>query len=385
MSGRSSWTRRGFFSARGLGAMSGGLLGELVGDASYSFLEDRAVLQLCMARGAMGCEFSIQLPAAYTNGLNAGEAALEEIDEIERLLTVYTADSDTTYLNQYAALHPVRTDGRLFALLERSLELHRLTEGAFDVATHALLTAWGFFKGPRHVPTEAQQQAALACSGMRHVVLSPTDRTVQYRIEGLGVNFGSIGKGYGIDRAVERLQDREGIGCMLLQGGLSSVRALGSPGQDEQGWRVGLQDPTDRRRRLATVRLIDRSMGTSGIDQQSFESQDRRYGHILDPRTGHPTAPLASASAVAADAATADALATAFFVMGLDKTRLFCQNHPDIGALLVLRPGERVAGEAERRGGFERRSTTQPQVVTFNLSARDVNFEPADAGRRRPM
>jgi len=382
---RSGWTRRGFLSARGLGAMSGGLLGELVSDTSFSFLsENRTVLQLSMARRAMGCEFSVQLPAACPDGLNAGEAALDEIEEMERLLTVYADDSDAAYLNRHAAARPVRTDGRLFALLARSAELHRLTEGAFDVATHALLMAWGFFKGPRRVPDEPQRRAALACSGMRLVELAPADRTVRYLAEGVGINFGSIGKGYGIDRAIARLRDRGGVESILLQGGLSSVRAVGSPGRDGQGWRVGLQNPTDRRRRLATVRLIDRAMGTSGIDQQSFEAGGRRFGHILDPRTGWPVEPLASASAVAADAATADALATAFFVMGLDKTRIFCQNHLGIGALLVLRPDDRLAGEAERRGGFERRSVTRPQVVTFNLSARDVEFEPADAGRCRP-
>jgi len=359
--------------------MSGGLLGELIADTSFSALpRDPVVLQLCMARRAMGCEFSVHLPASCPNAFEAGEAALDEIQETERVLTVYGEDSDVAFLNRYAADRAVRVDARLFALLQRSAELHRLTDGAFDVAVHALVKVWGFFGGSPHVPDEQAIRDALAHSGMRHVVLDPAERTVRYRVRGLEINFGSIGKGYGIDRAATQLRETFGVTCALIQGGLSSIYGMGSPADDGQGWLVGVQNPLDRRRRVATVRLRNRALGTAGIDQQSFAVGGRRYGHILDPRTGWPASGPASVSVVADDAATADALATALFVMGLDKTRDFCQNHPDIGALVVLPPGRRLAEGAAALDGRERRSATEPQVVAFNLSSREADLRPAD-------
>ena len=134
---------------------------------------------------------------------------------------------------------------------------------------------------------------------------------------------------------------------------------------------MGIQDPFDTSRRLATVRLKNRAMGTSGSEQQYLEAGGRRYGHILDPRTGWPASELASVSVLADDAATADALATALFVMGLDKARDFCQNHRDTAALLVLKPGGAVL-----RSGRDERTSTLPQVVTFNMPEQDLDLYP---------
>jgi thiamine biosynthesis lipoprotein len=153
------------------------------------------------------------------------------------------------------------------------------------------------------------------------------------------------------------------VGSALVQGGLSSIYALGAPSQDEAGWLVGIQSPFDPTRTVATVRLRDRAMGTSATNRQYFEAAGRRFGHILDPRTGRPAqTDLASATVMAADAATADALSTAFFVMGLDKVRAFCHNHPEIAALLVLQPGN-LNG-----------TPPSPQVVTFNLTKKDCQL-----------
>jgi len=321
---------------------------------------------ICYARRAMACEFSVFLPPTVEQGMAVADAALDEIQQTEALLTVYADDSAMSYVNQHAADGPVRVDERIYRLLERSAALTEQTEGAFDIAAGSLIRAWGFLKGPKRVPSDAQRLAALDRGGMRHVELNPKDRTVRFRAAGVEINPGSIGKGYAIDQAIRKMTDLFDIKCALCQGGLSSVYGLGSPANDDRGWLIGIQNPYDTKRRLATVRLRNRALGTSGASQQYFEAGGRRFGHVLDPRTGWPADSLASASVLTHDAATADALATALYVLGLDKAADFCQNHPDIAALLVLKPGD--------QGG----TSARPKVVTFNLSEQDVDLDPRD-------
>ncbi|HSW47282.1 MAG TPA: FAD:protein FMN transferase [Phycisphaerae bacterium] len=359
-----NWSRRSFLTTRGLGASAGGMLGLLVGDRSVpacGVLPPR--LEVCYSRRAMACEFSVFLPPTVPCGMNAADAALDDIQALEAILTVYSTTSLMSYVNQNGFPGPVRTDGRIFHLLQRAAELTALTDGAFDVSAGALVRAWGFLKGPRRVPGEDEWAAAMSSSGMRHVELDEQQQTVRYRVARLEINLGAIGKGYAIDRAVGRLQEEYGVTSALIQGGLSSMRAVGSCSDDEEGWLVGIQNPLDPGRRVAVVRLRNRAMGTSSANRQHFEAGGRTYGHILDPRTGRPAdSDLAGATVLAPDAATADALSTAFFLMGLDKVRDFCHNHPEIAALLVLQPGK------------SQRTQASPQIVTFNLTKKDYQL-----------
>jgi thiamine biosynthesis lipoprotein len=136
------------------------------------------------------------------------------------------------------------------------------------------------------------------------------------------------------------------------------VRAIGCPPGETAGWPVGIGDPFRCGRTIAVVQLRDRALGTSAADQQFFTAGGRRYGHILDPRSGMPADKVASASALAPTAAAADALSTAFFVLGIDGTREFCRRHPEVAAVLVSKP------EAGR----------PPRVIAFGLRPEEVRF-----------
>jgi thiamine biosynthesis lipoprotein len=114
----------------------------------------------------------------------------------------------------------------------------------------------------------------------------------------------------------------------------------------ETGWLVGVPDPLRPRRRLGQLRVVDRALATSGAGVQFFVDDERRYGHILDPRTGQPATGVVSATVVAPTAAEADALSTAFYVMGPDGAGAYCQSHPHVAALLLC-PGSRP-GSLER-------------------------------------
>jgi thiamine biosynthesis lipoprotein len=287
------------------------------------------------ARRAMATTFEVCVPFGTPRAQPAAEAALNQIDDLEAQLTVYREDSEVSRLNQLAATTPVPVEPELFRLLELSARLSAETEGAFDVTAGALVKAWGFYKGPRRVPAPSELTEAMTRVGMSHVVLNPQRRTVQYQRRGLEINLGSIGKGYALDRVAAVLRTDWDLRSALLHGGHSSVYAMGTEPGDARGWAVGLRHPWQPERRLAVVRLRDRALGTSAATFQHLEHKGRKLGHILDPRTGWPAERMASASVVAPSGAEADALATAFYILGVDKARAYCAAHPGIGAVLL--------------------------------------------------
>jgi thiamine biosynthesis lipoprotein len=283
----------------------------------------------------MATQFEVVFPFDTPNALHASGAALDLIDQLEGQLSVYRETSEVSNINRRAATEAVVVEPRLFDLLTTAEWLARETDGAFDITAGALVKAWGFFRGPPRVPGDDDRQAALAASGVRHLQLDPARRTVRFLRPGVEINLGSIGKGYALDRAAEVLWNDWAVRSAVLHGGGSSVYALGSPPGGDRGWPVGIGHPWRPGERLALLHLRDRALGTSAATFKHLVHEGRKLGHLLDPRTGWPGAGIASASALAPTAAEADALATAFYLLGLEGTRRFCATHPGVGAVLL--------------------------------------------------
>jgi thiamine biosynthesis lipoprotein len=328
--------RRDFLAPRHLARGAGHVLGAV--DELHSIPAEPSTQEFALlrfSRRAMATDFEIAVPFGTPGATSAAEAALDEIDRLEAQLTVYRDESEVSQINQRALSGAVRIEERLFDLLERAARLTAETRGAFDVTAGALIKAWGFFRGPRRVPAPAELAEARGRVGMQHVSLDADQRTVRYERAGLEINLGSIGKGYALDRVADLLREEWGVRSSMLHGGHSSVYAMGTAPGDPRGWTVGLSDPWQPERRLALVRLRDRAMGTSAATFRHLEYNGRKLGHILDPRTGWPAEDMASACVVAPTAAEADALATAFYILGVDGARAYCETHPDIGAVLL--------------------------------------------------
>jgi thiamine biosynthesis lipoprotein len=257
-------------------------------------------------------------------------------------LSVYRHRSEVSRLNALAATAPLRVESRLFRLLQQSVQLYVATEGAFDITAGPLIKAWGFYHREGRLPTEEALQEALQRVGAQSLQLDADHETVFYSRPGLEINLGAIGKGYALDRCAELLRTAE-IDNFMVHGGHSTILAFGKRqrGESRHGWNVALRHPLRPDRHLAEVLLRNRALATSGSGTQHFYAQGRRYGHILDPRTGQPAAHVVSATVLARNAAEADALSTAFYVMGLEKSRDYCDHHPEVAALLSC-PGPRA-------------------------------------------
>lgn len=292
----------------------------------------------------MGTSFEAILLGPDPEFLRA--AAHESLDEVERLearLSHYRADSEVCDLNRRAAFEPVRMEPSLFELLRRAVFLSEVTGGAFDCTAGPLVTCWGFFRGRGQKPEPGDLDAARARVGSRLLEFDDRDRTVRFTREGVEVHLGAIGKGYAVDRAVEVLRAL-GVEAALVHGGTSTIYALGAP-PGEVGWEIGIVDPRDRGRRLASVRMRDRALSTSGDYEQFFEMDGRRFPHVLDPRTGDPASGTWSAAVLADSATDTDALSTAAFVLGTAGTQRLCEQYGELGALIIPDPGPGKAPE----------------------------------------
>jgi FAD:protein FMN transferase len=288
------------------------------------------------ARPAMGSYFEIRLPAVVPGAVELATRALDRIEALEEQLTVYSDDSELSRLNARAHGGPIEVEAGLFALLEQAVAIGEATGGAYDVTAGALSIAWGFFKGPKRVPDPATLAEARARTGQQHLTLDSARRTVAFDRPGVVINLGSIGKGYAIDQAVDLIKTHWWPTSALLHGGQSSLYALGSPpGRFGGRWPIALRNPFDPSAPLGTLRVRNRGVGTSGASVQQFEVAGRVYGHILDPRTGEPAQGPASVTVLAPSAADADALSTAFYLLGPDATAAYIDRHPGIGAIFI--------------------------------------------------
>lgn len=296
----------------------------------------RETYLLHLGREAMACQFEVLLNAGqFANGPEAALAALDRVDELEAQLTVYRDLSEVMHINKTAFQRPVPVESGLFALLSRSKALSAEVGGAFDITSGPLSKVWGFYRRQGRMPSDEEVAAALALVGGDGLELNAEREEVRFLRAGMELNLGACGKGYALDQAADTLV-AAGVTDFCLHGGMSSVIARGKRLRgDDDGWKVALRHPLRPETRLAEFILRDQALGTSGSGTQFFHHAGKRYGHILDPRTGRPADATLSATVIAPHAELSDALSTAFYVLGVEATQQFLESRPEIAALLV--------------------------------------------------
>lgn len=300
---------------------------------------------------AMACTWELMFNMQqYRNSGKAAGDAMQQIDQLESQLTIYDEESEVSFLNANAFSQSVQLEKELFDLLKRAKFLHESTDGAFDVTAGQLSSLWGFENRSGKVPSEESISQTLQSIGMQHVEFNEETNAVRYRVPDLKVNLGGIGKGYAID-CVSRMIREHGIDDFVLHGGQSSVVAYGNQkhvdSTKQDGWPVGISHPVMPDRRLAEFKLRNSALGTSGTARQGFFHQGKRYGHIIHPKTGWPTDHFLSTTVISKSAELSDALATAFFVMPIEKVESWCRQHTDVGVVLVSESSGRESGQVQ--------------------------------------
>lgn len=291
------------------------------------------------SKRAMASDFEVFLnPDAESDAAEAAVELLEYIDELESQLTIYRPESEISQINRAAGMGPIRVESQLFRLLQHAAELSHRTAGAFDITSGPLSKVWGFYRRQGEMPNDEVLDETMQHIGSKLLEFREETSEVTLRDPSMEINLGGIGKGYALDRCAQVMRLAQAKDY-LIHAGQSSVIAAGDRidlrDAGKSGWPVGLRHPVWPDRYLCEIVLKNQALGTSGTSRQFFYHQGKRYGHILDPRTGWPCNGMLSATVITDDAADADALATAFFVLGLDESRAYCEQHPGCRAILV--------------------------------------------------
>jgi len=263
-----------------------------------------------------------------------GQAALVELfgeaKRLESLLSVYEPASDVSRLNRAAGQGPQRLAPELAEVLRLSRGWSQLTGGSFDVTVGPLVSLWTEAAERDAPPTSSELARARARVGWQHVVVHDDGR-VELDLAGVSVDLGGVAKGYALQR-MRPILERHGIRDALLNFGQSSTWALGRP-QDAEAWRLLARGPGESF--LGVLELEDLAMSVSGSLGQWVEIGGRRYGHVLDPRTGHALQRRRQALVVARDAALAEALSKALLVLDEHEALALVDAQEGCEALLV--------------------------------------------------
>lgn len=262
--------------------------------------------------------------------VRAPAIVFSEIRRIEGILSKYRPDSEVSQLNQKGQ---VKASPEMFYIMEKSRDFWELSNGAFDITVGPLMDLWGFTDKNFRQPSEAQIKKVLEFIGTNKIIFNKQDYVVKFMLPEMKVDLGAIAKGYAVDCAVKKLKDARIKNCLINAGG--QIYCLG----DKSGklWKVAIRDPRGKGFD-GFLELKDQAVATSGDYEQYFEKDNRRFSHIMNPRTGYPeVSGIISATVIAPDGITADALATSIVVMGKDKALELVKKFPGVQTKIIER------------------------------------------------
>ncbi len=258
--------------------------------------------------------------------------AFAEMQRLEKQLSSYLPDSEISRLN--LSPDPIELSGETRALISRGEEIARLSDGAFEMGLGGVKALWQIESEQPHIPTDAELQPAVSGLGPGDIVIQGS--LIGRRSPEVLVDLGGIAKGYAADRALEVLKEAGVTSATINAGG--DIAMLGS--HNGKPWRIGIQHPRHQDQILLTLEVTDQAVVTSGDYERFFERDGVRYHHIFDPASGRPARLCQSVTILAGDAESADALATAVFVMGPETGLALIEGLPDVEGLIVTADGQ---------------------------------------------
>lgn len=278
------------------------------------------------------------------NAEKACDAAVRELKRVDHFMSSYRQDGPLYNFNTGPG---ILTNREIVMLISNTLNVSRLSRGAFDVTMKPLLNLWNFSgrKDPvTGIPDSNQVTGALETVGYRLLYIS--NNVLYKKKPGLGLDLGGAAKGYAVDRAVSVLK-KYGIRRALINAG-GDIYALGRKPSDKildfdgsRLWRIGIKNPFPDARSsvLGVLEVSNLAIVTSGNYERYFVYHGKRYHHILDPRTGYPAGNAAGVTVAYTNTFLADAWATALFVSGPDFSKSLLPSLPGLSFLFVAGDG----------------------------------------------
>ncbi|MFQ5900429.1 MAG: FAD:protein FMN transferase [Thermodesulfobacteriota bacterium] len=261
--------------------------------------------------------------------------AFKEMERLEFVMSHYSDDSEVAKIINRAGIGWVKVSYDLLEVVEESIEVSKLSRGAFDITVGVLGKVWSFGEGKEKVPDSSEVEALLPLVDYREIIINREKNEIMLGREGMRITLGGIGKGYAVERAMGVLKGY-GIENAIINAG-GDIKVVSEEGA--KGWRVGVQDPRREGEMIAAFEVSNTSVATSGDYQRYFIRDGIRYHHILDAKTGFPATGSQSTTVIARNTGLADALSTAVFVLGPEKGMALIERLPDVEGLIVDNKG----------------------------------------------
>ena len=281
----------------------------------------------------MGCNFEVTVVA--TSQENADEyiaAAEAEIVRIENLISSWDEESETSSINRNAGRKATKVSTELIQLIERSIVISKLTDGAFDISYASMNQVWKFDGSMLEKPSDTTILQSVKLIDFTAIEIDQESSTVFLKKEGMKIGFGGIGKGYAADKAKQLLESKG-----VKAGIINASGDMNTWGNKPNGkpWEVAITNPLDKTKAFGLLPINNRAVVTSGNYEKYMVFDGVQYSHIINPRTGYPATGIISVTVFAPKAELADALATSVFVMGIEVGINRIEQIPGVECIIV--------------------------------------------------
>ncbi|MEA5427367.1 FAD:protein FMN transferase [Arcicella lustrica] len=264
----------------------------------------------------MGNAFEISVVDENADWANERIAeVIDEISRIEKLLTTFSDDSQTNLINQNAGIQAVKVDKEVFELIQRSIRISELTQGAFDITYGSIdKSLWNFDLSMKALPDAETARQSVRLINYKNVILNQQDSSIFLKEKGMRIGFGGIGKGYAAEKA-KALMIAKGV----KSGIVNAAGDLTTWGTQPNGksWTIGIADPDAQQSTFSALNISNVAVATSGNYEKFVVIDGKKYSHTIDPKTGLPVSGIKSVTILSPNAEIADAMATPVMVMGV--------------------------------------------------------------------
>ncbi|TQV77574.1 FAD:protein FMN transferase [Aliikangiella marina] len=262
------------------------------------------------------------------------QAVVAEMNRIDQQMSPYKATSELSLINREAAKGPLKISNEMYQILALSNRISAMTQGSFDISYSSVGFLYDYRNNQK--PSERQIEQLKDAINYKKIKLTPQDKSVEFLDKRVKIDLGGIAKGLAVDNCIKILQ-QAGIKNAYVNAGGDS-RLIGR--KNDRLWYIGIRHPRDESKLLTNLPLEDVALSTSGDYERFFEENGVRYHHIIDPQTGDSAREIRSATILANDSITADALSTSVFVMGVKDGMALINSLDGVSAIVVDKNGK---------------------------------------------
>jgi thiamine biosynthesis lipoprotein len=282
----------------------------------------------------MGNQFELTVVASDEDwAMQRIDAGINEIKRIEKLLTTFSEDSETNLVNRNAGIAPVKVSEETFRLIERSLRISGLTQGAFDITYGSIdKSLWNFDTTMSALPDKETARQMVKLINYRNIILDKDEGTVFLKEKGTRIGFGGIGKGYAAEMA-KMVMVQQGVESGIVNAS-GDLTAWGLQPDGEE-WTIGIADPNNSGQVFSFIKITGLAVATSGNYEKYVMVDGKKYSHTINPRTGLPVTGIKSVTIITKNAEIADAMATPVTIMGIKAGLGMINQIKDIEAIIV--------------------------------------------------